>query len=63
MWVQQNQLQLTRVQELLAQGGVRCSHTALLRFVRRSGWGLSRAAWCALPRRPCDVPEIDYGSR
>src|SRR5437660_840309 len=39
VWVQDEQLQLTRVQELLAQQGVGCSYMTLLRFVRRSGWG------------------------
>jgi hypothetical protein len=38
-WVQHDELQLTRVQELLAQDGVGCSYMTLLRFVRRSGWG------------------------
>src|ERR1044071_231646 len=38
-WVQHDELQLTRVQELLAHDGVRCSYMTLLRFVRRSGWG------------------------
>ena len=37
-WVQHEQLQLTRVQELLMQDGVRCSYMTLLRFVRRAGW-------------------------
>src|SRR5258708_22215398 len=37
VWVQDEHLQLTRVQELLAQDGVRSSYMTLLRFVRRPG--------------------------
>jgi hypothetical protein len=37
VWVRDEQLQLTRVQEVLAQEGVRCSYMTLLRSVRRAG--------------------------
>lgn len=61
-WVQHDELQLTRVQELLAQDGVRCSYMTLLRFVRRSGWGSRpRSTVRVAESQPGDVAEIDYG--
>jgi transposase len=55
-------LQLTRVQELLRQDGVRCSYMTLLRFVRRSGWGSrSRSTVRVAESQPGDVAEIDFG--
>ena len=53
---------MTRVQELLAQDGVRCSYMTLLRFVRRSGWAAkSRSTVRVAESQPGDVAEIDYG--
>jgi hypothetical protein len=61
-WVQHDEPQLTRVQELLAQDGVRCSYMTLLRFVRRSGWGSKpRSTVRVAKSQPGDVGEIDYG--
>lgn len=61
-WVQHDELQLTRVQELLAQDGVRCSYMTLLRFVRRGGWsGRPRSTVRVAESQPGDVAEIDYG--
>ena len=48
-WLQHDELQLTRVQELLAQGGVRCSYMTLLRFVALGGVA-NRGAPCGLPK-------------
>jgi hypothetical protein len=59
--VQHEQLQLTRVQELLAPDGVRCSHLTLLRFVRRAGWsGRPRGTLRVAESQPGDVAEIGY---
>src|SRR5215470_2802298 len=62
VWVQHEQLQLTRVQELLAQDGVRCSYMTLLRFVHRAGWtGRQRQTVRIAESQPGEVAEIDYG--
>ncbi len=62
VWVQHEQLQLTRVQELLAQEGVGCSYMTLLRFVHRAGWtGRPRSTVRVAESRPGEVAEIDYG--
>src|SRR4029079_6078237 len=61
-WIQHDALQLTRVQELLAHDGVRCSYMTLLRFVRRSGWGSKpRSTVRMAESQPGEVVEIDYG--
>jgi transposase len=62
VWVQHEQLQLTRVQELLAQEGVGCSYMTLLRFVHRAGWtGRPRSTVRVAESQPGEVAEIDYG--
>jgi hypothetical protein len=62
LWVQHEQLQLTRVQELLTQEGVRCSYMTLLRFVRRAGWSARpRITVRVAESQPGDVAEIDCG--
>ena len=62
VWVQDDRLQLTRVQELLAQAGVRCSYMTLLRFVRRSVWaGRARSTVRIADGQPGEVAEMDYG--
>ena len=62
VWVQQEHLQLTRVQELLAHEGVRCSYMTLLRFVRRCGWaGRPRSTVRIAATRPGEVGEMDFG--
>jgi hypothetical protein len=61
-WVQHDELQLTRVQELLAQQGVRCSYMTLLRFVHRAGWsGRPRSTVRVADGEPGEVAAIDYG--
>src|SRR5438105_2914196 len=62
VWVQHEQLQLTRMQELLAQDGLRCSYMTLLRFVRRAGWSARpRTTVRVAESQPGEVAEIDYG--
>ena len=62
VWVQDEHLQLTRVQELLAQDGVRSSYMTLLRFVRRSGWGAKRRSTVRIADgQPGEVAEMDFG--
>jgi transposase len=61
-WVQHDELQLTRVQELLARDGVRCSYMTLLRFVRRAGWSSRpRSTVRVAESEAGEVAEIDYG--
>src|SRR5438552_1643088 len=44
IWVNQEHLQLTRIQELLAQQGVPVTYTTLRRFVRQAGlWKPARS--------------------
>ena len=62
VWLQGEQLQLTRVHELLAQDGVGCSYMTLLRFVRRAGWSARpRSTVRVAESQPGEVAEIDYG--
>lgn len=41
-WLQADRLQLTRIQELLAERGCDVSYSSLRRFIRRHGWGRLR---------------------
>ena len=62
VWLRREQLQLTRIHELLAQQGCQVSYTSLRRFVTRQGWrvrtpGTVRMADTA----PGEVAEADFG--
>jgi|SRR5579859_3542390 len=62
VWVEDERLQLTRIQELLAQDGVGCSYMTLLRFARRAGWrARPRGTVRVADSQPGEVAEIDYG--
>jgi transposase len=65
-WLRDDDLQLTRVQELLLQQGVAVSYRVptgrLRRFVRRAGSGAAVASTVRLPETaPGDVAEFDFG--
>lgn len=61
-WLTQDQLQLTRVQELLAHDGVCVSYSTLRRFVQSAGLGRAGGATVRLPdTAPGEVGEFDFG--
>lgn len=62
-WLQGERLQLTRVQELLAQRGCMVAYMSLHRFVARRGWlGRSRTTTVRMAdTRPGEVAEMDFG--
>ncbi len=61
-WIEEEQLQLTRVQELLAREGVLTSYTTLRRYVREAGlWRRPRATVRMAPWPPGEVAEMDFG--
>lgn len=61
-WLGEDHLQLTRVQELLAQDGVRVTYSTLRRFVRSSGLGRAAGSTVRLPETaPGEAAEFDFG--
>jgi transposase len=61
-WVGEERLQLTRVQELLAQDGVRVSYSTLRRYVLGAGLGRPAGATVRLPETAAgEVAEFDFG--
>lgn len=61
-WLGDDRLQLTRVQELLAQEGLRVTYSTLRRFVQSAGLGRSAGTTVRLPETtPGDVAEFDFG--
>lgn len=61
-WLQQERLQLTRVQELPAQEGVGLSYTSLRRYVQESGLaGRPRTTVRVVDSAPGEVGEVDFG--
>jgi hypothetical protein len=62
-WIRDERLQLTRVQELLAQRGCRVSYTSLRRFVARRGWlgKNSRTTVRMSDTDPGEMAEVDFG--
>ena len=61
-WVREERLQLTRVQELLAQRGVAVSHSTLCRFRDRLGLGGRNRTTVRLPEwPPGEAAELDFG--
>ena len=61
-WLTGGRLQLTRVQELLAQRGCPVSYASLHRFVARRNWrGRSRSTVRMEDTAPGEVAELDFG--
>jgi transposase len=61
-WVQQEHVQLTRVQELLAQQGAPVAYTTLRRFVRQAGlWKPTRSTLRMAETAPGEIAEMDFG--
>ena len=61
-WLTGGRLQLTRVQELLAQRGCPVSYASLHRFVARRNWrGRSRSTVRMEDTAPGEVAEVDFG--
>jgi transposase len=61
-WLGDDRLQLTRVQELLAQGGLRVTYSTLRRFVQSAGLGRTAGTTVRLPETgPGEVAEFDFG--
>src|SRR5438093_1677985 len=62
VWLQEDRLQLTRVQELLAQEGVAIPYTTLRRFVQRSEFRQSHRSTVRMAdTAPGEVAEFDFG--
>jgi hypothetical protein len=61
-WLNQDQLLLTRIQELLAGQGVAATYTTLRRYVRQAGlWKQPRSTVRMAPTAPGEVAEMDFG--
>jgi len=61
-WLQDDDLQLTRIHELLQRDGVAISYTALRRYVRETGlWKRSPATVRMAQWPPGEVAELDFG--
>ncbi len=61
-WLKEDQLQLTRIQELLAQVGVAVSYTGLRRYVRQAGlWNAAKTTVRMAGWPPGEVAELDFG--
>jgi len=62
VWLRQEHLQLTRVQELLARDGLGVSYTSLRRYVRQAGLGQAPRSTVRLPETaPGELAEFDFG--
>ena len=61
-WLEQEHLQLTRVQELLTQRGCLVPYTSLRRFVAKQGLGTTPKGTVRLPEtKPGQYAEFDFG--
>jgi transposase len=61
-WLAADKLQLTRVQELLAQEGMAVSYTTLRRFVRKAGLGGQQRTTVRMAETaPGELAEMDFG--
>ena len=61
-WIRQEQLQITRVHELLLGEGVAVSYTTLRRFVRQAGLGKGAKSTLRMPDwPPGEAAEMDFG--
>src|SRR5438132_4817047 len=62
-WLDQDQLLLTRIQELLDSQGVAVKYTTLRRYVRQAGlWKQPRSTVRVAPTAPGEVAEMDFGN-
>jgi transposase len=62
VWLREERLQLTRVQELLARDGCRVTYTTLRRFVRQAGLGRRAPTTVRLAdSAPGELAELDFG--
>ncbi len=60
-WLQHDHLQLTRIQELLAQQGTPVAYTTLRRFLRRAGLRTPLPATVRMaPTAPGEIAEMDF---
>ena len=61
-WVQEDRMQLTRVQELLGQQGCAVSYTSLRRFVARQGLSRNKRSTVRVSdTAPGEAAEMDFG--
>ena len=61
-WLTVDRLQVTRIQELLAEQGCRVSYTSLRRFIQRRNWqSRSRTTVRMEQSAPGEVAELDFG--
>ena len=61
-WLQAERLQVTRVQELLAERGCEVSYSTLRRFIARRGWGRRQPVTVRMEDGPPgEVAELDFG--
>ena len=61
-WLTTERLQVTRVQELLAERGCEVSYSSLPRFIRRRGWRQRRPVTVRMEDGPPgEVAELDFG--
>ena len=61
-WVKDEQLQLTRIHELLTQEGVTASYTTLRRYVRQAGlWKQAKTTVRMADWPPGEAAEMDFG--
>jgi transposase len=61
-WLQDDDLQLTRIHELLQRDGVAVSYTALRRYVRETGlWKAAKTTVRMAEWPPGEVAELDFG--
>ena len=61
-WLTAERLQVTRVQELLAERGCEVSYSTLRRFIARRGWGRRQPATVRMEDGPPgEVAELDFG--
>ena len=61
-WITQDKLQVTRIQELLAQRGCEVSYTSLRRFLQRRNWRRRSLRTVRMEQNiPGEVAELDFG--
>ena len=61
-WLTAERLQVTRVQELLAERGCEVSYSSLRRFIARRGWGRRQPVTVRMEDGPPgEVAELDFG--
>ena len=62
LWITQDKLQFTRIQELLAHRGCRISYSSLYRWLRRRNWQGRQAVTVRMGASvPGEVAELDFG--